>query len=109
MTNISRQCAKHVPQRTCVVCRRIRPKRELVRVVRTPSGSIEVDVTGKKAGRGAYLCPVPSCWEAGLSKNRLNHALKVQTKSEDRQALLEYSKTLPTAGGAEAEYSEEAL
>jgi len=44
---------RHVPQRTCVGCRTVRPKRELVRVVRTPEGTVELDPTGKRSGRGA--------------------------------------------------------
>src|ERR671916_796064 len=47
---------RHIPERTCVACRSPRPKRELVRVVRAPDGTVTVDDTGKKSGRGAYLC-----------------------------------------------------
>ncbi len=54
---------KHVPQRTCVVCRSERGKRELVRIVRTPDGAVRVDPTGKVAGRGAYLCKARPCWQ----------------------------------------------
>lgn len=67
--------------------------------MRTPEGSVEVDVTGKKAGRGTYLCGVQGCWEMGLSKNRLEHALRTRIKGESRQGLLEFGKTLPTASG----------
>ncbi|HCF99723.1 MAG TPA: DUF448 domain-containing protein, partial [Chloroflexi bacterium] len=48
---------KHIPERSCVACRESKPKRELVRVVRISDQLIEVDLTGKKNGRGAYLCP----------------------------------------------------
>ena len=88
---------KHVPERTCVGCRKTRPKRELVRVVRTPAGSIEVDATGKKAGRGAYLCRDRGCWEAVLKRGRLEHALRAQSSAEDRLLLAEYLRTLPQA------------
>ena len=69
-------------------------KRELVRVVRTPAGNIEVDATGKKAGRGAYVHPVRECWEQALKGNRLEHALKGQLTTSDRDQLLSYVKGL---------------
>ncbi len=54
---------KHVPIRMCVVCRRRRPKHELLRILRTPEGFI-LDFSGKQPGRGAYVCPDdPACWE----------------------------------------------
>lgn len=67
---------KHVPQRTCVGCRAVRAKRELVRIVRTPAGSIEVDPTGRRPGRGAYLCPNEACLNAAMKGRRLAHALE---------------------------------
>jgi len=85
---------KHIPERTCIACRQIRPKRELVRIVRTPGGKIEVDPTGKGAGRGAYLCRQPVCWQDGLVKKRLEHALRAQLTPEDREGLLGYANTL---------------
>lgn len=68
---------RRVPQRTCVTCGRVRPKRELVRVVRTPGGEIRVDLTGKVSGRGAYVCPEPPCAERAVKEGRLRHALEV--------------------------------
>jgi predicted RNA-binding protein YlxR (DUF448 family) len=53
----------------------MRPKRELVRVVRTPSGEVRVDATGKVSGRGAYVCPRPECVDEALAQGRLQHAL----------------------------------
>lgn len=67
---------RRVPERTCVACGRVRPKRELVRIVRTPSGEIRVDLTGKVSGRGAYVCPEPPCAERGVKEGRLRHALE---------------------------------
>lgn len=87
--------ARHVPQRTCVGCRRTMPKRRLVRVVRLPSGSVEVDSTGKKSGRGAYLCWDQQCWEAVLKKKSLEHALKGTISLEDREALASYAGKMP--------------
>jgi len=85
---------RHIPQRTCVGCRHINPKRALVRIVRLPTGSVEVDPTGKKSGRGAYLCPDPACWEAALEKKALDRALKVALSPEERARLLEYGRAL---------------
>ena len=85
---------KHIPQRTCVACRKVRAKRELVRLVHRLSGIVEVDTSGKKAGRGAYLCPVRECWEAGLKGNRLEHTLGVTLTKNNREQLLEYGKSL---------------
>jgi hypothetical protein len=76
---------KHVPQRTCVGCRQVLAKRTLVRVVRTAEGT-RVDLTGKAAGRGAYLHSLRSCWERGL-KGSLAHALKTELNEQDREHL----------------------
>ena len=67
---------RRVPERTCVACGRVRAKRELVRIVRTPNGEIKVDLTGKVSGRGAYVCPEPPCAERGVKEGRLQHALE---------------------------------
>ena len=78
---------KRVPQRTCVVCRQIKAKRDLIRVVRTPGGQIEIDETGKKDGRGAYLCRTRECMEKALKGNQLEHTLKSSITIEDREKL----------------------
>ena len=85
---------RKTPQRTCIACRSTTGKRELVRIVRTPQGSVELDLTGKKSGRGAYLCRSADCWEAGLKKDRLAHALKTTIGNEDRQRLAEFAAGL---------------
>lgn len=87
---------RHIPQRTCVACRRTTAKRDLVRVVRTPEGSVEVDPTGKRSGRGAYLCPTPDCWRFAIQKGRLDRALKTSISAHDKEALLEYAQSLTT-------------
>jgi len=84
---------KHKPQRTCIACREVKDKRELVRIVRTPEGKVVVDPTGKANGRGAYLCRQASCWEKSLEKNTLNRALKVTLSTEDSAALQHYLET----------------
>lgn len=89
------QRVKHIPQRTCVGCRTVLPKRQLVRIVRGPQGVL-VDPTGKLAGRGAYLHDRRSCWEAGL-RGSLAHALKVNLTVADREHLEAFMNTLPEA------------
>lgn len=84
---------KHIPQRTCVGCRQVLPKRSLVRIVRRPEG-IQIDPTGKLAGRGAYLHNRRSCWQKGL-KGSLAHALKVSLSEQDLLLLRQYMETLP--------------
>ncbi|MEM9951194.1 MAG: YlxR family protein [Chloroflexota bacterium] len=77
---------KHIPQRTCVVCRQKFDKRQLVRLVRTSDGVL-VDPTGKQDGRGAYLCDSADCRQKATSTAILNHALKTTLTDEDRQRL----------------------
>ncbi len=88
---------KHVPVRTCVACRATEAKRELVRVVRTPEGRVELDPTGKKAGRGAYVHETRECWELALKKDALSRALKVTVGAEDREALRQHAERLEAA------------
>jgi predicted RNA-binding protein YlxR (DUF448 family) len=84
---------RHIPQRSCIVCRTKKDKRELVRLVYS-NNTVEVDPRGKKAGRGAYLCPRVECWETGLKKGRLDYALHIRISPENRQTLLEYANNL---------------
>ena len=100
------QRRKHVPQRTCVVCRTVRPKRELVRIVRTSEGAMMVDATGKRSGRGAYLCRQRGCWEAALVGRQLERALNVMLTDETQVLLREYAEIL--LGFGVTETSEEA-
>jgi predicted RNA-binding protein YlxR (DUF448 family) len=86
---------KHIPQRTCVACRTARPKRELVRIVRAPEGTVVVDETGKRSGRGAYLCRQSDCWEKALARRQLEQALNVTLTSEIKSGLREYAAELP--------------
>ena len=82
---------KHVPQRMCVACRRRYDKRRLTRIVVLPEDGVVVDLSGKKNGRGAYLCDQIVCWDKALSDAQLlNQALKCDISSEERQALTEY-------------------
>ena len=82
-----------MPQRTCVGCRLVLPKRSLVRIVRQPEG-VRLDPGGKAAGRGAYVHNKRSCWEHAL-KGALAHALKTELTDTDREGLLAYVASLP--------------
>ncbi len=85
---------KHIPQRTCIACRQAKPKRQLIRIVSTPDGKAEIDPSGKKSGRGAYLCRSPLCWEKGLKKGQLERALRRKISTEDQVKLAELNKML---------------
>ncbi|MGE5653186.1 MAG: RNase P modulator RnpM [Bacillota bacterium] len=67
---------KKVPLRMCVGCQTMHPKKELIRVVRTPDGEVLIDPTGKKAGRGAYLCAQVACLEQAVKRKSLQRALE---------------------------------
>lgn len=86
---------KHIPLRTCIACRESRPKRELIRVVRTPDGHITLDPTSKKSGRGAYVCARRSCWDIALKKGKLEREFETTLLPEDRAALEDYYASLP--------------
>lgn len=73
-------------QRTCIVCRKTDSKQSFLRVVRTPEGHVEVDSTGKKNGRGAYVCSM-SCFEKALSSKRFDSALRTKLQKDDYERL----------------------
>ncbi|NLM69956.1 MAG: YlxR family protein [Firmicutes bacterium] len=79
---------KHVPMRTCVGCRESRPKKELIRIVRTPESEVEIDLTGKKSGRGAYLCPSKECLAKAVKTAQLERSLNISI-SDEIKVLLE--------------------
>lgn len=83
---------RHIPQRTCIACHKTGAKRELVRLVCLPDGRVQVDATGKKSGRGAYLCLSAGCWENALKTGRLEHAFRTGIKPEDKQQLENYAR-----------------
>lgn len=82
------QITKKMPERRCVGCGNPFPKKELVRVVKTPEGSIELDVTGKKSGRGAYVCRNIDCLVKARKAKRLERSLSTSIP-EDVSASLE--------------------
>lgn len=79
---------KKVPMRMCVACRQMQPKKELLRVVRTPEGEVLIDRTGRKNGRGAYLCNQRECFEKAVKTRALERALE-QKLGEELIASLE--------------------
>ncbi|MCX6012552.1 MAG: YlxR family protein [Chloroflexi bacterium] len=82
------------PQRTCVVCRQKKLKHELVRIVRSSGNIIELDLTGKKPGRGTYLCRTVFCFESGLISNKLEFIFKIQLSLENKQKLFNDMKSM---------------
>ncbi len=73
---------KKVPMRVCTGCREKRPKKELVRVVRSPEGEVLLDSTGKKAGRGAYICSREECFRNAVKGKRLDRNLQITVPAE---------------------------
>ena len=67
---------KKIPERRCTGCSQTKPKKELIRVVREPDGTISIDTTGKKAGRGAYICNSKECLNKAKKSHRLESSLK---------------------------------
>ena len=76
------EATKKIPMRRCLGCMQSFPKKELIRVVRTPEGEVLIDLTGKKSGRGAYLCKDKACLKKAIKAKRLQSNLEVQI-SED--------------------------
>ena len=73
---------KKVPLRKCSGCGEMKPKKELVRVVRSPEGEISLDLTGRKAGRGAYVCPDANCLRAARKAKRLERSFACAIPSD---------------------------
>ncbi len=86
---------RHVPQRSCVACRRTGDQRTFVRLVRAADGPVQVDEARKAPGRGAYLCRTVACWERG-AKGALNAALRTTINAANRDALLAYGHRFET-------------
>ena len=84
---------RHIPLRRCVVCRRQQDKRRLTRIIMT-AGGIRLDPTGKKNGRGAYLCSDTTCWKRAIDSDLLGKALRHPLKNEDRVFLADHVSRL---------------
>lgn len=73
---------RRVPMRLCLGCGQMKPKKELTRVVRTPEGLVDIDTTGKKSGRGAYLCRSAECLDIAIKGKKLERALETPVSEE---------------------------
>ena len=78
---------RKIPLRHCLGCNESKPKKELVRVVRSPEGEISLDLVGKKPGRGAYLCPSAQCLAKARKAKRLERALDTQIPPEGYESI----------------------
>lgn len=78
---------KKIPQRRCVGCNETKDKKELIRVVRTPEGEVCLDFTGKKSGRGAYICHDTACFKKAVKSRRLEQNLDTQIPEEIYEKL----------------------
>ena len=86
---------KKIPLRMCVGCRESKPKRELIRVVRAPDGTVSMDPVGKKPGRGAYVCRQQACLARAIKQKQLERQLEVQLTPEVAEALKQELANLP--------------
>ncbi len=78
---------RKIPQRKCMGCQEVKDKRELIRVVRTPEGEIVIDKTGRRSGRGAYICPNSQCLETAIKRKALERALETEIGPDVYEAL----------------------
>ena len=89
---------KKIPLRRCTGCGEMKPKKELVRVVRAQDGTVSLDLTGKKPGRGAYVCPSAACLAKARKAKRIERALEVSIPDEIYAAMeAEIEKGEPNA------------
>ena len=80
---------KKIPMRQCLGCREMRPKKELIRVVRSPEGEISLDFRGKASGRGAYICPDAGCLKKAIKAKALERAFSTSIPTEIYEKLQE--------------------
>ena len=93
---------RKIPMRMCVGCREMKEKRELIRIVRTPEGEAAADPTGKRSGRGAYVCRNPECLKRAIKQKQLERQLEITLTPEITAMLTEEMERLSAAGKAEA-------
>ena len=93
---------RKIPMRMCVGCREMKEKRELIRIVRTPEGDTLIDPTGKKSGRGAYVCRSPECLKRAIKQKQLERQLQVSLTDEVNEALMAEMNRLAAEGIPEA-------
>lgn len=85
---------QHVPERTCIGCRRARPQSEMIRIMGNEDGGAVIAPPGKRQGRSAYICKSKDCWEKGLKKDRLDQSLRINIRSETKAELSRFGETL---------------
>ena len=90
---------KKPPMRMCVGCREMKPKRELIRVVKSPEGQVAMDPTGRKPGRGAYVCKSAECLKKAIKQKQLERAFECPLGDEVKDALLSQLQAMEAAGG----------
>ena len=78
---------KKIPMRMCIGCREMKPKKELLRVVHGPDGSVQADTTGRKPGRGAYVCRDSACIEKALKQKQFERAFECPISEETKTAI----------------------
>lgn len=86
---------KKIPMRQCVGCREMKPKKELIRVVRSPEGAVSLDFKGKLPGRGAYVCPDAECLKRAKRSKALERAFSAPLPEDVWQALEAQMKEVP--------------
>ena len=89
---------RKIPMRMCVGCREMKEKRELIRVVRSPEGELSLDPTGKKPGRGAYVCRNSDCLKRAIKQKQLERQLNVSMTEEVAQSLNEAMSAFGSEG-----------
>ena len=78
---------RKTPMRVCAGCQEQKSKKEMIRIVRTPEGAVEIDKTGKKSGRGVYICQNPDCLEKAYKEHRLERSLKTNVSDDIYESL----------------------
>ena len=89
---------KKIPMRQCLGCREHKPKKELIRVVRSPEGEVSLDFRGKLPGRGAYVCPQAACLSKARKSRALERAFDTALPQEVYEALEQQMEEVPTDG-----------
>ena len=87
--------SKKIPMRMCLGCREMKPKRELIRAVKSPDGEVNLDFKGKMPGRGAYLCPNGECLKKAMKSKALERAFSVQIPEEIYEELRQQMEAKP--------------
>ena len=90
---------RKIPLRVCIGCQERKPKKELVRIVRSPGGQVALDLTGKKPGRGAYICQLESCLKKSIKGRRLEKNLKMPITPDLVAELTEEIEKRPKTEG----------